>query len=366
MARNADLTQLIEKHRALDAAVKSNREHFLSDWNGDHPFVEQYLGPELLNFKLGKPLPSGYIYFDDEPDVLDAACALHLKLDRLELSRRNVAAGPGSSSLLVAFSLWLLQQGHDEVYYVPPLYYTFHYFLRLLGIRLRPVSGKQAFEPGAALNLPRRRTVLLLCDPVWYAGKRVAAEKVLAIAEWQRRTGSLVFIDGSFQYMQWDGGRGEQTAALDPELTFRLVSPTKALAIPFFRFAYLLHPSQFHDDFLFLYESIVGGANVSDLAFARRSLEVLASAESNRGLTALLSGTYDQLSRKEFIRTNIAPECGYFVFAVPTVELPGQVVMDQDYFELKNYPGYVRINLMVARRVFSEAVRADEHPSTDG
>src|ERR1041385_8056522 len=125
MARKANFTHLIEKHRALDAAIKDNREHFLSDWNGEHPLVKSYLGPELLTFRLGKPLPSRYIYFEDEPSVLNEVCALHLKLETLKLSCQNIAAGPGSSSLLVAFSLWLLQHGHDEVYYVPPLYYTF-------------------------------------------------------------------------------------------------------------------------------------------------------------------------------------------------------------------------------------------------
>jgi DNA-binding transcriptional MocR family regulator len=172
------------------------------------------------------------------------------------------------------------------------------------------------------------------------------------IAEWQRRTGSLVFIDGSFQFMQWDVTRRECTSTLEQELTFRLISPTKSLAIPFFRFAYLLHPSQFHDDFLFLYENIIGGANIADLAFARRSLEVLSSANSNRELTMLLKDTFDQLVQSRLIRTRITPDCGYFVFAEPQVELPGQVTMSEDYFELKNYPGYVRINLMIARHIF--------------
>jgi histidinol-phosphate/aromatic aminotransferase/cobyric acid decarboxylase-like protein len=360
MARKPDLTLLIEKHKALEAAIKDSPEHFLSDWNGDHPFVERYLGPELLNYKLEKPLPSQYIYFDNEEAVLDMVCDFHLKIDSIEISRHNVVAGPGSSSLLVAFSLWLLQNGYKEVYYVPPLYYTFHYFLRLLGIRLRPISGKHAFESKATLNLPPRQSVLLLTDPVWYAGRPVPRDKIHAIAEWQKQTNSLVFIDGSFQYMQWDGIRHEQTSMFEQELTFRLISPTKSLAIPFFRFAYLLHPSQFHSDFLFLYENMMGGANIADLAFARRSLQVLSSAESNRDLTALLRDTYDQLNKSELIKTRIIPECGYFIFAIPTMKLPGQVVMDQDYFELKNYRGYVRINLMVARRLFSKTISEDQ------
>jgi aspartate/methionine/tyrosine aminotransferase len=366
MPRKTSLADLIEKHKALDGAIEDGREGFLSDWNGDHPFVERYLGPELLEFKLTQPLPSRYIYFDEEPSILEAVSALHRKLEGLMVSRRNVAAGPGSSSLLVAFSLWLLQQGYEEVYYVPPLYHTLHYFLRLLGLRPRPVSGKHAFEPGAGLNLPQKRTVMLLCDPIWYAGRGVPSEKLAAIMEWQQRTGSLVFIDGSFQYMRWDGGRREQTAALDPELTFRLICPTKSLAIPFFRFAYLLHPAHFHDEFLFLYESIVGGANISDLAFARRSLEVLSGEDGNRALTTFLRETYERLSRERLIQTEVPPECGYFAFAELAPGLLGRVTMGQDYFEQRNYPGYARINLMVAHRLLSGAVRKDECPVMDG
>src|SRR5207253_6799495 len=106
-----------------------------------------------------------------------------------------------------------------------------HFFLRMLNIRLRPVSGKQAFESGAALNLPSRKALLLLCDPVWYAGRRVPLDKIAAIADWQKLTGSLVFVDGSFQFMQWNGTRREHTAMLDSDLTFRRISPIRASAI---------------------------------------------------------------------------------------------------------------------------------------
>jgi aspartate/methionine/tyrosine aminotransferase len=347
-----NLIDLIKKHRALDSAIRENRERFISDWNGDHPFVESYLGSDLMNLRLERPLPSGYLYFDNEASVLDAIRAFHLKWEGLELARNHIVAGCGSSSMLVAFSLWLCQERYDEVFYVPPLYYTFHYFLRLLNIRSRPVSGRQVFETGSILNLPEKQTVLLLCDPVWFAGRTVPLDKIREIAEWQRRTRSLVFVDGSFQYMQWAELRREQTSILDSELTFRLISPTKSLAIPFFRFAYLLHPAGFHNNFLFLYESIVGGATISDIVFARRSLSILGSDTNNRRLCEFLQSTFNRLVEREFIYTKILPECGYFVFAVPKVRLPSKVVMDQDYFELKNYPEYVRINLMAARHIF--------------
>jgi len=166
MVPKPDLSELIDKHRALDVAIKNHREDFLSDWDGGHPYVKKFLGTEFLTPDLLQELPSRYVYFEDEPSVLEAVRLLHFKLESLDISCRNIAAGPGSSSLLVALSLWLVQQGSREVYYVPALYYTFHFFLRMLKIRLRPVSGKQVFESGSALNLPSHKTVLLLCDPV--------------------------------------------------------------------------------------------------------------------------------------------------------------------------------------------------------
>jgi len=100
--------------------------------------------------------------------------------------------------------------------------------------------------------------------------------------------------------------------------TFRLVSPSKSLAIPAFRFAYLLHPEEFHEELLFLYENIVGGANSVDLAFARRAMKVLRTKRSNLVLTDYLKSAYSSLVRSGIIKTAITPDCGYFVFGIPS------------------------------------------------
>lgn len=352
MGQPVSLLDLVERHQLLDDTIREERKHFLSDWNGTHPFVEEFLGPALLNPGRLSGDQHRYLYFDEEQDVLDSIRALHATVEGLALSHANILAGPGSSSLLTAMCLWILQQGHNEVFYVPPLYYTVHYFLRMLNVRLRPVSGKHAFEPGATWNLPPQRTVLLLCDPIWFAGRKVPAAKMAMIAQWQRQTGSSVVVDGSFQFMQWGPDRKEHSSVLDPELTFRVISPTKSLAIPCFRFAYLLHPAAAHRELLFLYENLVGGATVGDLAFARRSLQVLTCPESNRRLTKYLRETFELLIEADILRTKITPECGYFVFGVPSQKLSAQVVMDQGYFELSGYPDHVRINLMLARKLY--------------
>jgi len=340
--------ELIEKHRLLDDAIAKDRSRFPSDWDGTHPYAAEYLGSQLVATGLFEPQESRYLYFADHDDILNAIVSLHARLEGTAVSRENVLAGSGASSLLLALCLWLVQNGHTELIYIPPLYYTLHYFLEVFRIRAQPLTAQHVFEP-QTLELPRHKSLLLLTDPAWFAGFRVPLEMMEAIARWQSATGSIVMIDGAFQFMQWERTRKEHSALLDPELTFRLVSPSKALAIPFFRFAYLLHPAWTHRNLVFLYENMVGGSTVADFAFARRSLEVLASESSNYTLTAYLQQTYQSLLERGLLRTRIVPNCGYFTFAVPPAGT-ARTVMDQDYFELTGYPDHVRINLMLAEQ----------------
>lgn len=353
MKTRLDLEALVRKHRQLDIELERNRTHFLSDWNCDNPLLDQVLGPDLKSGTRNGFSPDSYIWFDAEESLLDSIRRFHHQVEALSLSRGNIVAGPGSSSFLAAFAIWLRRAGYSEVYYVPPLYHTLYFLLGSLDITLTPVATLHAYEPASSVNLPSHNSILLLCDPVWYAGKCVPVSHISAIAQWQRATKSLVFVDGSFQYMKWGEERNEATAVLDPELTFRLVCPAKSLAVPFFRFAYLLHPSTTHDDLVFLYESVVGGATASDLAFAQRALQVL-SGEGNleRLLPEYFSRVYNTLVTRGLIRTTIVPECGYFAFAVPLSRPNDLTVMDQSYFELSGYPDYCRINLMAARRIY--------------
>ncbi|MDQ3760484.1 MAG: hypothetical protein M3460_01920 [Actinomycetota bacterium] len=62
------------------------------------------------------------------------------------------------------------------------------------------------------LRLPKHKTLLALTDPIWYAGRKVPCEVLDAIKARQLNTGSLVFVDGTFRYMQWDGTPVEVSA----------------------------------------------------------------------------------------------------------------------------------------------------------
>jgi hypothetical protein len=153
--------------------------------------------------------------------------------------------------------------------------------------------------------------------------------------------------------MKWGADRTEHTRALDPDLTFRLLCPAKTLAAPVYRFAYLLHPSSTHDEFMFLYESMIGGSSAADQAFARRALQVLRDDRLSRRTPEYFQRIFQQLVERNFIHTTVVPECGYFAFAVPIIRPAELILMDQSYFELDSYPNYCRINLMASRRIYA-------------
>lgn len=335
-------------HAALDDEIAANpSDLFLSDWNGTHPFTAEYLGdPE----QYAVTPDARYAWFDQSTKILPAIQSFHESMDGRAPSADQVVHSSGSSALIAAVALWCQERRLSEVYYVPPLYYTFHYFFRLLGIQTRPVSGKHLAEPRAALRLPERECVLLLTDPIWYAGVAISHSFITDIAVWQRRTHSLIIVDGSFQYMTWERVRHEFTAELDPDLTIRLLCPTKAVAIPSFRYAYAITPRFAHREFRWLVESISGSTSPPNVRFAEHVMTVLGSANTNFALTDFLQATYQRLLAGGVIETSMEPGCAYFVFALPR-DLPAGLsvrTMDQRYFEQKRYPGYVRINLFVA------------------
>jgi bifunctional pyridoxal-dependent enzyme with beta-cystathionase and maltose regulon repressor activities len=354
LIRHTDIGSLLERHQLLDDAIASDRAGFLSDWNGDNPYAEAFLGTDLIATLGQGPSPSRYKYFDDDLHVSSQISLFHQMRDNLSVTERQLIAGPGSSSILAALSIWIAQKQLSEVIYIPPLYHSFHYVLRSLGVKLRPVAPRQLLSAGADLHLPARQSILLLSDPVWYAGRRVPETVMERIAAWQRGTESYVIVDGSFQYMQWGASRAEHSRLLAPELTLRIVSPAKALAVPSFRFAYLLHPESEHRTLSFLYDNVVGSASVGDVRFAVRAMDILNSDGNNQPLTGYLADTYSRLVDEELIATDIAPECGYFAFVKLRGDVPHGTAMDETFFELSGYPGYSRINLMLARNLLRQ------------
>lgn len=334
---------LLDLHRDLERVAREpDGRRFVSGWHAANPYAEEFLGP-LAQPELDS---TSYQSYRSDDELLGLVQRMHERFDGVAPSRRRIVPGDGSTGLIATFFFWLLRRRAGEVCYVPTVHDTFYYFFDLLGLDVRRASDRHPFEPGFELELPARRSVLFVADPTWYVGRPLDAAVVDRIAGWQRRTESIVFVDGTWQYLQWDASRLEHSSRLEPELTVRLIGPTKFLGLNGHRFSYLLVPEQLSDEIADMHENLHGSTSVTNLAFARRAIEVMLSATYNRALTDHVHGVYRSLTDGGHVETEIAPACGLYCFGRPTRELRRCVTMGGDYYELDGYPGYVRINLL--------------------
>ena len=321
-----------------------DKGRFLSGWQCVNPYADDFLA--RVRARTAALDPVGYSYFDDERPLVTATLALHEQLDGQ--APPHAFCGSGATSLLFGFANYLRFLGVQEVLFVPPMYFTFRIALDRFGIRTTPVSDVHPFEPGFALNLPMTRgSVLILTDPIWYVGRPVGKALIDQIAAWQRETSSMVLVDGSLQYLGWGGERGEDTAALDPTLTFRLVCPSKQLSVHGYRFAYVLLPLAHKQGFAWTYTNMMGPANVASIAFAYEALEHLVTGDIPARLVRQVSEAHGRLRASGAISSPFDPSCGYFVFEQIDAPLPeGYLVVDGRYFEQPRYPTHVKINLL--------------------
>lgn len=171
-------------------------------------------------------------------------------------------------------------------------------------------------------------------------------EVIHKIREWQKKTGSVVFVDGSFQYTKWNQPHFEHTASLDHDLTFRVVCPTKALAIHGYRFSYAIVPETERELFTYLYENMCGSTPLRNLLFAQQAMTVLGSNTSNKKILNEIEMSFNLLMKRGAITPVGTPDCGYFIFAKLKESMRNIIAMDESYFELSGYPEYVRVNLI--------------------
>jgi len=318
--------------------------HFLSGWQCENPFVSDFLN--LLKEKSRYIDYRRYQYFDEDERLPEKILNLHSSFDGQR--PQKVLCASGSTSLLYAFVTYLKRLGVKKVYYISPIYFTLHIAFELYGIESVPVAIKQPFENDFLLSLPEERSsILFFTDPIWFTGTKFKNETINEIINWQKRTSSFVFIDGSLQYLPWDGILNEKTAKLDPNLTFRLVCPSKQLSIHGYRFSYLLLPKSHERGMAWTYANIAGPASADSIIFAHEAINAIIERNISKKLMRAASEKYLQLCTHNVIKSDLLPECGYFVFVKINRHLPkGYTVMDGKFFDLKSYQGYIKINLL--------------------
>jgi aspartate/methionine/tyrosine aminotransferase len=333
-----------------------DKGHFLSGWQCGNPFATEFL--DAVRERAKRIDYQKYTYFDDDDELARRIGALHKAIDGVQ--PQCVLCGSGTTALLFAFVTYLQKIGVEKIHFIPPLYFTLHRAFAWYKIRAIPVSTQQPFEDGFSLNLPdENNSVLLLTDPVWYTGTPVPSGIIDEIAEWQQRTSSTVFVDGSLQYLPWNGVLDEPTARLSPSLTFRLICPSKQLSAHGYRFSYVLLPSAAEQNLAWTYSNIYGPASADSIAFAHEAVAAIANGSLPRKLTNLVAERHRYLREGKIIESELTPTCGYFVFEKINAPLPeGYKLIDGRFFDQKNYLGYTKINLLSpSLRLLSQFIR---------
>jgi aspartate/methionine/tyrosine aminotransferase len=335
---------LIKRYEELEALYGDGPSgNFLSGWQCVNPWSET-VQRRIDSVRSGID-GSKYFYFDDDGLIAASLSDLHRDVDGV--APQSILCGEGASSLIFTFCAWLRQTEVTEIFYVPPLYFTFHYALRLFGIHARPVAGKHSFEAGVVWNLPTATAVLLVCDPVWYAGIPLGEAQVARLIDWQRTTGSVIIVDGSFQYMRWNDTLRESTAHLDLDRTMRLICPTKSLAVHGYRFAYATVPAIWRNDLSVMHSNSYGSVAADNMAFAKVAASLLRERRVTASLMQLTSERHRALRASRKIAAAWQPACGYFIFERIIAPLLSDVpLMDGSYFEQRRYEDHVRINLL--------------------
>lgn len=340
---NDGFIDLLDKHRTLDHTIRDDKgKIFISDWYCYHPFINMF----THGIETTSQQKQDYVFYSDDKKLANLISQMHKNFDKKNYDISEILPGDGSTPFIAAFCLWLLKNDIKEVYYVPPMYYTFYYFLELFRIKARPISSQQIYEENVSLNLPDKTTTLIICDPIWYVGQSIKKDFIEQIDKWQRQTNSYIFVDGSFQYMQWSENRYEETSIFDKEYTFRLICPTKFLALHGYRFSYILLPSRFYEEILYLYANNVGSTNAYNPVFAKKAISIMLEKDYNIKLTDFIKSIYEKLIKNNSIKTEVIPNSGYFIFAEVTKNIDSFHSMTQEYFEQKKYPNYTRINLL--------------------
>lgn len=346
LAQQTERTASLNEHyeRLAFELNDGDKGNFLSGWQCVNPFVSSFFA--TVKKRAERFDYARYTYFDEHVDLATSIIGMHAKFD--VTPPQSVMCGSGTTSLLFTFVTYLQSIGTKRIYYIPPLYITLYSALDRYGIEAVPVSTAQPFEPTFALNLPEtRNSTLLLTDPVWYAGISVSPAIMNEIVEWQRRTSSLVFVDGSLQYLRWDGTLSEASARLDPALTFRLICPAKQLSSHGYRFSYILLPQSHNRRMIWAYTNIFGPACVDSIAFGHEAVAAISNRRIPQELMSLASKRHAFLRENRIIESELTPHCGYFVFERIRAPLPeGYVMVDGKFFDQKNYPDHIKINLL--------------------
>lgn len=359
--------QILAAHHHIDVTARTGDLPFVSGWETTHSIVYEYLKP-LYTEQPAAADPLDYSFMADDEPLVEKVRTFHQRVDGHFPEGSEIFVGAGSSSLLSSTMVLLSQQGETEVCYVPPIYHAYYQLAKILRMTMSPLGdGLTADGEERTISLlPNRRTILLLTDPSWISGRAYSARFHAEVRAWQERTGSLVIVDGTFQYTKWDAMGTELSSTLLPEQTIRLICPTKSLCVHGVRCAYLVLPRALQEDLGWYYCKLVAATSQYDIRAAHLLFDQLSSPDNNRALTDLVRQRYLDLTGAGLITDLITePSCTYYGYGRLSVGFDRVLYMNGSHYELPYPDDLIRINLLsapLARMLRRGTTGAEETP----
>jgi aspartate/methionine/tyrosine aminotransferase len=348
MPLSALQAKAVTLHRELDELLgRGSTPQFTSGYRTVHPYIGRYTAWGSNGSVVGSAL-GDYRFPNDQNELMETIREFHRTVDGVDYSPDEILVSSGSSPLIMTLMLWMQSRSVKRLHYLRSLYHSFYHFADLLGLEFVPLGDEPCWTMDADLVLPTSASTLVLTDPIWFAGRTVSRRAIKTIAEWQRATGSIVVVDGTFQYLNWKG-TFERSSRLCRRQTLRLVSPTKALGLHGIRFAYLLGPADLLAELRWTCDTVSGAGSSSDLFAATSMMKVLVAPTGNQALREYIARRYLDLRSSGILSDVVVePDCCYYVFGrlAVTPEMDRGPKMGSAYFDLSGFSGMKRINLL--------------------
>ena len=341
--------ELLASHRRLDSVIRSDLSRpFVSGWSIENPhardlFLSQVSGEDSSADK--------YELISDDSSLCSAIAQFHLRRDKLSYHPKEIFIGAGSSPLLLALMGMLKARNITTLHYLPPVYYAYYFWARLLGIRMCPVAEGILSGTVDDWSLPQEQSTLLVSDPIWVSGSPLTQSTIEKLAAWQSKTESLIIVDGTFQYMKWDSADSlEYSSLLAKPLTIRLVCPTKSVGAHTVRFSYLLIPEDYREDVRYVASNATGATDTVNIRGAKEIMKALNSVQENRKFIEHIKSRHRHLHGRIYSELSVEPSCGYYAFGRLIPDASQCITMDRAFFELPESEKGIRLNILVPSR----------------
>jgi|GEM_PF-1034104 len=343
--------RLLRAHKNLDAECRNrNGKIFISDWYCDHPFLNEII-PIDCRGEISDKLLMDYYFQNDHEKLRLEILQFHKSRTEMDYSIDNIFVSSGLTPLITSQMILLLRKGVKKIFYLKPLYYIYYFLADTFGIELIPVNDRFDITNFKKLSLPNiQQAVLIMSDPIWCTGSYNSSEVIEAIRSWQKVTKSIVIVDGAFQYQRWsDNYLPESTSTLLTDFTIRNVCPTKSVAIHGPRFAYAILPKAMYEEQRYCYSNSCGSGSAFDFQSSLSIMEWLNKSPADTKLLRFIQNRYNKLVESSIISDPIGASASYFCFIEKSFCDDCCLAMDQAFFDLDEYPGMVRFNILLRK-----------------